>query len=172
MLIVDAAGVIVAKTDNVTVRAGLGGPALNVGDVITGGTTIWIDPIIYDELPTALFEANHVDGVPEPLLEHPRHAGVFYIQETWNSVHDPQLVRHADLLSARPARRASRSTRSTRTYTTPVEAVIDVSVDNGAERSPTRSWTPSTCAHLPGHRRAHREPPRAADDRLRPHDRR
>ena len=83
LLIVDGNGKIVAKSDNVTVRADGVGPALQIDDVIAPGKAIVIDAIIYDQKPTALFRANHVDSVPSTISGT---TGVFFMQETWNSV--------------------------------------------------------------------------------------
>ena len=82
-LVVDATGKIIAKSDNVTVRANGVGPALQIDDVFAPGTTIVIDPIIYDQKPTALFRANHHDDVASTISGT---LGIFFMQETWNSV--------------------------------------------------------------------------------------
>ena len=133
MLIIDATGEIVAKTYNVVVHDN-GGPALNIGDHITLGHTITIEPIIYDELPAALFEANHID-------DHDSHIdgthGVFYMQETWNSV---TIINGSDspilLEGTGGSPSVSINTLNASMNTTP-EAVISISVDKGAETSPS-----------------------------------
>ena len=130
LLIVDGAGKIIAKSDNVTVRANGVGPALQIDDVFAPGTTIVIDPIIYDQKPTALFVANHVDGVPSTISET---NGVFFMQETWDSV---KILNGSDrpvqLLGTGGLPNASINTLNASMSFTP-EAVINISVDDGAE---------------------------------------
>ena len=87
VLIVDASGKIIAKSGNVTVRSSQFGAPLSIGDTISGGT-IWIDPILYDEKPAALFEANDAGGSCDGDCSGLIHGtgGMFYMQQTWNSV--------------------------------------------------------------------------------------
>ena len=89
------------------------GPALNIGDTIAGGT-IWIDPIIYDELPDALFEANARRKRLRRRLQRPdpRHAGHLLHAADVELRADPQLLRQVDRpRRAPPTRRTCRSTR-------------------------------------------------------------
>ena len=158
-LIVDATGKIIAKSDNVTVRANGVGPALQIDDVFAPGTTIVIDPIIYDQKPTALFRANHHDDVASTISGT---LGIFFMQETWNSVTvlngsdrpmqllgtggAPERVdQHAQLLDVLVARsdhqRLGRRRRG------------------GCGREPVAVRRQ---AHLPGDSRPHREHPRSA----------
>ena len=43
-------------------RTSVSGTPLNVGQFIPGGATIYVDPILYDKLPAALFRANEIGG--------------------------------------------------------------------------------------------------------------
>ncbi|MEO6494544.1 MAG: hypothetical protein ABIP99_17070 [Ilumatobacteraceae bacterium] len=140
ILIVDASGRIIAKTDNVTVRATEFGTPLGIGDVVSGGT-IFVDPILYDQKPEALFEANHqasctsaCTGLIHGLL------GIFFMQETWNSV----LIRNSSdkavvLKGTAASPSVSINTLNSHLTTTP-EAVINVSVDNGPHAPPATAW--------------------------------
>ena len=140
ILIVDASGRITAKTDNVTVRATQFGTPLGIGDVVSGGT-IWVDPILYDEKPEALFEANHqasctgsCTGLIHGLL------GIFYMQETWNSVRILNSSDKAIFLKGTAASPSvSINTLNSNLTTTP-EATINVSVDNGPHAPPATQW--------------------------------
>ncbi|GAB3043216.1 hypothetical protein GCM10027052_26710 [Parafrigoribacterium mesophilum] len=140
ILIVDASGRIIAKTDNVTVRATQFGTPLGIGDVV-GGDTIWVDPILYDQKPEALFEANHqasctgaCDGLIHGLL------GIFYMQETWNSVQIRNSSDKAVFLKGTTASPSvSINTLNSNLTTTP-EGTINVSVDNGAHAPPATRW--------------------------------
>ena len=129
VLIVDATGEIAAKTDNVTVHKSSGGPALGIGDVIPIGDTIVIDPIIYDQLPHALFHANHVDGDDSTISGT---QGIYFMQETWNSV---TVLNASDrpmlLLGTGGSPSVSINTLNT-SLSLPIEAIIDISVDRGA----------------------------------------
>ncbi len=140
ILIVDASGTIVAKTDNVTVRATQSGAPLGIGDVVSGDT-IWVDPILYDQLPEALFDANHQNSCTSSCagLIHGT-LGTFYMQETWNSV----LVRNSSekaivVKGTAAAPSVSINTLNSHFTSTP-EAVINVSVDNGAHAPPATQW--------------------------------
>ena len=141
VLIIDASGKIIAKTYNVTVRASEFGPALNIGDTIAGGT-IWIDPIIYDELPAALFEANAAGSGCDDDCNGLIHGGqgIFYLQQTWNSV----LIRNSSeksivLKGTTDPQSVSINTLNSHLTSTPL-AAISVSVDNGPHAPPATQW--------------------------------
>ncbi|WP_203230655.1 calcium-binding protein [Agromyces humi] len=140
ILIVDASGTIIAKTDNVTVRASEFGPALGIGDTIGGGT-IWIDPILYDEQPEALFEANHPAGCTSSCngVIHGTQ-GMFLMQETWNTL----LIRNSSdkaIFIKGTAGTPSQSINTLNSHlTTTPEATINVSVDNGPHAPPATLW--------------------------------
>ena len=128
LLIVDSTGTIIAKTYNVTVHASGGGGALGIGGVIPVGQTIVIDPIIYDELPSALFVANHVDSQASHIDGS---TGVFYMQETWDSV---TILNSSDrpilFLGTNDPQQISINTLNAAMSQTP-EAIINISVDQG-----------------------------------------
>ena len=127
VLLIDATGEIVAKTDNVTVRANGVGPALGIGDVIPVGATIVIDALIYDLKPTAVFRANDIDDPDQPSTISGT-AGVFYMQETWDSVTVINASDRAMLIKSDGG--VSVNTLNASISTTP-EAIIEISVDKG-----------------------------------------
>ncbi len=128
LLIVDGNGKIVAKSDNVIVRANGVGPALQIDDVFAPGTTIVIDPIIYDQEPTALFRANKVDANPSTISGT---LGVFYMQETWNSV---RILNGSDRAMQMLATVSGVSINVLNSsMSSNPESVINISVDDGAE---------------------------------------
>ena len=135
VLTIDQFGQIVAKTNNVTVRTSISGTPLNIGDFIPGGATIYIDPILYDKLPAALFRANEIGGTNSTIDGT---QAVFYMQETWDSV---TIVNNFDakmvlLANDGTTPGVSISVLNSHLTQTP-EAIVSVSVDNGAEGSPS-----------------------------------
>ena len=120
-----------------TVRANGVGPALQIDDVFAPGTTIVIDPIIYDQKPTALFRANHNDNVASTISGT---QGIFFMQETWNSV---TLLNGSDrpmqLLGTGGVPNASINTLNSSMSSSP-EAIINASVDDGAEAAAGLPW--------------------------------
>ena len=96
-----------------------------------------IDPIIYDQKPTALFRANHRDSVASTISGT---TGIFFMQETWNSV---TLLNGSDramqLLGTGGVPNASINTLNSSMSSTP-EAIINVSVDDGAEAAAGLPW--------------------------------
>src|SRR5262249_43460729 len=130
VLVVNEGGTIIAKTSNVGVHADSAlNPALNVGDTIGAGHTIVVDPMLYDQKPKALFEANHVDGNDSHIDQT---GGIFYMQETWDSV---TVLNEAD----RPMQLLGPVSIDTLNENLAVnpEAVISISVDQGAQNSPS-----------------------------------
>lgn len=88
VLTVDASGTIVAKTDNVQVRAfnratGVYSALLGVGDQIAAGSWIVVGDLLYDESGFARFEASHRAGEPGVIWGN---AAVFRVKETWDTV--------------------------------------------------------------------------------------
>jgi hypothetical protein len=82
VLTIDQFGQIIAKTNNVTVRTSVSGTPLNIGQFIPGGATIYVDPILYDKLPAALFRANKITGSDADDSHIDGTQAVFYMQET------------------------------------------------------------------------------------------
>ncbi len=159
VLIIDSQGTIIAKTYNVTVHAGAG-PALQIGDVIPSGQTIVIDAILYDELPSALFVANHVDGVDSNISGS---AGVFYMQETWNSVTIKNAADRPILLNGSGSPSVSINTLNASLSTTPAPArrrrpastsrsTATSATSSGRRRSPTTAAASSRAATAPWRR--------------------
>ncbi|MFN2609691.1 MAG: hypothetical protein ABR507_02275, partial [Actinomycetota bacterium] len=135
VLIIDSTGTIIAKTYNVTARRSSDNAALSIGDIVPGGDTINIDPIIYDELPSALFFANQVDGSHLGTISGK--SAIFYMQETWDSV---TIANSSDrpihLFGTGGSPNQSINVLNASLTTSP-EAVISVSVDSGAEHAPS-----------------------------------
>ncbi|MGU3646985.1 hypothetical protein ACLBXX_18660 [Microbacterium sp. C23T] len=141
VLIVDASGRIIAKSGNVVVRSTQFGAPLGIGDTISGGT-IWIDPILYDEKPAALFEANDAGGSCDGDCSGLIHgtAGMFYMQQTWNSV----LIRNSSDKAIFIKGTADPDSVSIDVLNADLDvvpsAIISVSVDNGPHAPPATQW--------------------------------
>src|SRR5439155_15182404 len=104
---------------------------LKIGDTVGIGDGIWIDPILYDKNPTALFKANDISSVPSTIdaSSGPTGNGLFLIQETWDSV---TIINNAD----RPLTLNGINTLHSTVSASP-EAVINISVNKGAENNPS-----------------------------------
>ena len=139
VLIIDDTGKIVAKTNNVTVRANsAAGAPLAIGDHILAGQTIFIDPILYDKLPAALFRANKITGTDANDSNIDGTQAIFYMQETWDSV---TIINNFDapivILANDPTTPTVSISTLNASLTSNPEAVISVSVTKGAETSPS-----------------------------------
>ena len=141
VLVIDDTGTIVAKTRNVTVRRNsAAGAPMVIGDQFHAGDTIYIDPIIYDELPTALFRANKISGTQSDNSTIDETQSVFYMQETWDSVHIENNFDAPMVILANDATFPGVSIGVLNMHlTSNPEAVINVSVDSGAENFPS-TW--------------------------------
>ncbi|HEY6035858.1 MAG TPA: hypothetical protein VIV58_16400, partial [Kofleriaceae bacterium] len=139
LLIVDESGQIVAKTRNVIVHQdSIANPALNVLDFIALGHLIVIEPILYDETPKAIFRSNHVDGHASTIDQT---GGRFFIQETWDSVTIVNASDSSMLLLSNGGNKSidTLSSHVSNTGTSNPEAIINVSIDNGSENTPS-TW--------------------------------
>ena len=166
VLVIDENGTIVAKTDNVTVRTSPAGTPMNIGQSFLPGQTIYIDPIIYDELPAALFRANEVDNVVtdvDGVIDGTE--AVFYMQETWDSVYVENNFDAAIVILANNGTYPGISIATVNQHLTqtPV-AVISVSVDSEDFGTP-QAWQWDLKHYFPATRRPRAQRPRPAVDR-------
>ena len=139
-LTVDQNGTIIAKSSDVHVYQDGVGPDLDIGATIGAGHTIVVAPMLYTDLPTALFKANADDGnggTPDSTIDNdPSGTATFFLQETWNSV---KIVNESDrpmILQGTGSPELAIDTLN-QSFSKNPEANINISVKIGAQNNPS-----------------------------------
>ena len=141
VLTINSAGIITAKSPNVTVSTSpdLSNPLSvnNTSDPISSGQTIYVGPILYKDLPEALFEANSRNSNNISTIESSNGSAntpaQFIMQDSWDSV---IITNEADnpMVMEGTGGPSSLSIETTNeALTSNPDAVIDISVDKGAK---------------------------------------